>query len=134
LEDEDENGQAGFGEKYLEPVILKRDDVTLLGKILHADKALEQLKLTRDLNAAYRASDLVFRKRQEAAIKSVAIDINPLSQLAIRGEHLPDLENVLGRLQGIVDRTKASGFAGVEQKTVFHDRIDLYLRCGCVRG
>jgi len=32
----------------------------------------------------------------------------------------------LGRLQGIVDRTKAAGLIGVEQRQVFHDRIDRY--------
>jgi hypothetical protein len=124
LEETDDDGQAGYGDKYLEPAIVKRDDITLLGKIIQDDRALQQLKVSRDLNAAYRASDLVFRERQESAVKSVALDINTLSQLAIRGEHLPDLESALGRLQGIVDRTRGSGLAGVEQKTVFHDRID----------
>ena len=122
--EEDDDGQTGYGEKYFEPAIFKRDDITLLGKIVNDVNALEQLKLTRDLNAAYRASDMVFRERQEAAIKSVAIDVATLSQLSIRGEHLPDLEGALGKLQGIVDRTKATGLTGVEQKSVFHDRID----------
>ena len=120
LEEEDDDGQAGYGEKYLEPAIFKRDDIRLLGKILSDDKALEQLKITRDLNAAYRASDIV----QEAAIESVSSDINTLSQLVIRGEYLPELESALGRLQGIVGRTKATGLVGVEQKSVFHDRVD----------
>lgn len=124
LEEADDSGQAGYGDKYLEPVIIKRDDIDLLGKILQDDRALQQLKVTRDLNAAYRASDLVFWERQESAVKSVVSDITTLSQLAIRGEHLPELESALGRLQGIIDRTKGSGLSGVEQKTVFHDRID----------
>jgi hypothetical protein len=124
VEEEDEHGQAGFGDRYLDPAIQKRDDITLLGKILQDDRAIEQLKTTRDLNAAYRASDLVFRERQEAAIHSVSSDIGTLSQLAVRGEHLPELESALGRLQGIVDRTKATGLTGVEQRHVFHDRID----------
>lgn len=124
LEETDDDGQAGYGDKYLEPAIVKRDDVTLLGKILKDDRALQQLKVSRDLNTAYRASDLVFQERQESAVKSVAIDISTLSQLAIRGEHLPDLESALGRLQGIVDRTRGSGLSGVEQKTVFYDRVD----------
>lgn len=124
LEETDDDGQAGYGDKYLEPAIIKRDDVNLLGKILQDNRALQHLKVSRDLNAAYRASDLVFRERQESAVKSVALDINTLSQLAIRGEHLPDLEGALGRLQGIVDRTRGSGLSGVEQKTVFHDRVD----------
>lgn len=124
LEEADDEGQTGFGDKYLEPAITKRDDIGLLGKILKDDRALQQLKISRDLNAAYRASDLVFQERQESAVKSVASDISTLGQLAIRGEHLPDLESALGRLQGIVDRTRGSGLSGVEQKTVFHDRVD----------
>jgi AAA15 family ATPase/GTPase len=124
LEETDDGGQTGYGDKYLEPAITKRDDVTLLGKIIQDNRALQQLKVSRDLNAAYRASDLVFQERQESAVKSVAIDISTLSQLAIRSENLPDLESALGRLQGIVDRTRGSGLSGVEQKTVFHDRID----------
>jgi AAA domain, putative AbiEii toxin, Type IV TA system len=124
VEEADDEGQAGYGDKYLEPAIVKRDDVTLLGKILKDNRSLQQLKISRDLNSAYRASDLVFQERQESAVKSVAMDISTLSQLAIRGEHLPDLESALGRLQGIVDRTRGSGLSGVEQKSVFHDRID----------
>ena len=124
LEETDDEGQSGYGDKYLEPAIVKRDDVTLLGKIIKDARALQQLKISRDLNAAYLGSNLVFQERQESAVKSVASDISILSQLAIRGEHLPDLESALGRLQGIVDRTRGSGLSGVEQKTVFHDRID----------
>ena len=124
IEEEDSDGHLGFGEKFLEPAITKRDDIKLLGEILDDRRAFEQFKITRDLNAAYRASDLVFRERQEGAIKSVTSDIDMLSQLMIRGDNLPELENALGRLQSIVDRTKSSGLSGVEQKAVFHDRID----------
>lgn len=124
VEEEDDDGQTDYNDKYLEPAIIKRDDVTLLGKIIEDNKALEQLKISRNLNAAYRASDLVFKERQELAVKSVASDISTLSQLAIRTEQLPDLESALGRLQGIVDRTRGSALSGVEQKNVFHDRID----------
>lgn len=123
-EEEDEDGKVSFAEEYLEPAIIKRDDVGLLGKILSDAKAIEQLKISRDINSAYRVSDLVFTERQEAAIKSVTREIDTLGQMAIQGKNLPDLENALGRLQTVVDRTKASGFSGVEQKTVFHDRID----------
>lgn len=127
IEEEDEEGYSGFGQKYLEPAITKRDDIDILGKIVSDDRALEQLKLSRDLNAAYRASDLVFRERQDSAIKSISADISTLTQLAIRGESLPELEGALGRLQTIVERTKSSGLGGVEQKAVFHDRIDEHL-------
>lgn len=124
IEEEDDSGYSGYGDSFLEPIIVKRDDISLLGKVLKDSKALEQLKVTRDLNAAYRASDLVFKERQEAAIKSVESDILTLAQLTIRPDQLPDLETSLGRLQGIVDRTRGSGLKGVEQTHVFHDRID----------
>ena len=124
VEEEDDEGRAGFADRYLEPAIQKRDDIALLGRILHDERALDRLKQTRDLNAAYRASDLVLQERQESAIQSVSSDIATLSQFAVRGEHLPDLEQALGRLQGIVDRTKASSLGGVEHRQVIHDRID----------
>ena len=123
-EEEDEDGQVSFADKYLEPAIVKRDDVRILGELINDTKAIEQLKITRDINSAYRVSDLVFKERQDAAIKSVAREIDTLGQMAIQGKNLPELENALGRLQTVVDRTKAVDFSGVEQKTVFHDRID----------
>jgi len=126
---EDDEQPGGFADRYLEPAIQKRDDISLLGKILQDSRALERLKQTRDLNAAYRASDLVLQERQDDAVQSVASDIQTLSQFAVRGEHLPDLEQALGRLQGIVDRTKATGLAGVEHRQVFHDRIDEHFKC-----
>lgn len=124
LEEEDDSGQVSFNDKYLEPAITKRDDIRTLGQIIGDERALANLIAHRDLNAAYRASDLVFKERQELAIKSVTSDIVTLSQLAIDSKQLPDLESALGRLQGIVDRTRGSGLLGVEQKTVFHDRVD----------
>lgn len=123
-EDEDDDGQVSFGEKYLEPALWKRDDIRLLGKIISDDKALFQLKLTRDINAAYRSSDFVFQERQESSIKTLESEISTLALMAIHGDNLPILENVLGRFQTIVEKTKAAGFASVEQKVVFHDRID----------
>jgi hypothetical protein len=123
-EEEDEDGQVGFADKNLEPAIIKRDDLVLLGKILSDATAIEQLKISRDINSAYRVSDLVFKERQEATIKSVTREIDILGQMTIQGEKLPELENALGRLQTVVDRAKATGFSGIEQKTVFHDRID----------
>ncbi|EGH70925.1 ATP-binding protein [Pseudomonas syringae] len=127
-EEVDEDGHVGLGEHYLESAISKRDDIDLLAKIVSDPRALDQLKATRDLNAAYRASDLVFQERQEAAVKSISGDIDTLSQLAIRPVHLPDLEGAQGKLQAIIDRTRSVGLVGVEQKAVFHDRIDEHLR------
>lgn len=124
LEEEEEDGQVNFGNKYLEPAIIKRDDVSLLGKLIHDDKALSQLKITRDINAAYRSSDLVFKERQEASLNTVSAEISTLSQMTIQQDKIPILEDALGRLQSIVERSKAAGFIGVEQKNVFFDRID----------
>ncbi|WP_281688252.1 AAA family ATPase [Pseudomonas citronellolis] len=126
-EDVDDDGEVGLAERYLEPAINKRDDIDLLAKIISDPKALDQLKITRDLNSAYRASDLVFKERQEAAVKSISIDIDTLSQLAIRPSNLSELEHAQGKLQTIINRTRAvsaTSLVGVDQKSVFHDRID----------
>lgn len=124
VEEEDEEGRIGYGQKYLEPALLKRDDIRTLGKLIYDEKAMDILKETRDINEAYRSSDHIFKERQTAAIKSLNGDIDTLNQMAIDGKNLPEIESALGRLQSIAERTRASGLAGVEQKTVFHDRID----------
>ena len=46
--------------------------------------------------------------------------------MVIQGEILPEIESALGRLQGIISRTRASSLVGVEQKTVFHDHIEAH--------
>jgi len=124
IEEADSDGHVGDGSQYLEPAIAKRGDIDTLAKIVSDPRALEQMKLTRDLNAAYRASDLVFRERQESAIKAVTEDIQSLAALAVQPQNLPELESARGKLQTIIDRTRASGLIGVEQKAVFHDRVD----------
>lgn len=134
IEVEDADGQAGYGERYLEPVITKRDDIDLLAKIVTDPRAFERLKATRDLNAAYRASDLVFRERQVSAINSVVSDLATLDQLAIEARHLPDLENAHTRLQAMIDRTRSRGLAGVEQNSVFHDRIEQHFTALHIRA
>ena len=123
-EPDEEEDDAGYNEKYLEAAITKRDDVVLFSKILKDKQALENLRNTRDLNAAYRVSDLVFKERQQLAIKSLLNDVGTLSQLAIQSEQLPDLEDALGKLQGVVNRTRGSTLSGVEQNSVFHDRLE----------
>ena len=125
-EEEEDDGSVGYGGKYLEPVITRRDDVDTLAKVISDERALAYLKKNRDLNGAYRSSDLVFRERQEAAVKSVAADIDTLAQLAINPQNLPDLEGVRGKLQSIIDRARASGLSGVEQKAVFRERVDVH--------
>jgi len=126
LEDPEEDGSVGYGDKYLDPAITKRDDIDTLGKVVTDERALDFLKRTRDLNAAYRSSDLIFRERQESTINSVEADVKSLSQLAIRPENLPGLEAIRGRLQSIIDRARTAGLSGVEQKIVFRDRVDAH--------
>lgn len=125
-EEEDDEGEVGLGGGYLEPALVKRDDIRLLGKIIKDTKAVTQLKLTRNINAAYRSSDRIFSERQQAAVTSVSNEIDTLGQMTIRGEYLHELENSLGRLQTIIDRTKSAGLSGVEQTNVYHDRIDAH--------
>ncbi|ERU99061.1 hypothetical protein Q080_02220 [Pseudomonas aeruginosa M8A.1] len=124
LEEPEDDGSIGFGDKYLEPAVIKRDDIDLLGKVVSDDRALEYLKKARDLNGAYRSSDVIFRERQESTINSVASEIISLSQLSIRPENIPELEGIRGRLQTIIDRAKISGLSGVDQRQVFRDRVD----------
>ncbi|MCX9006748.1 AAA family ATPase [Citrobacter portucalensis] len=123
IEEEDENGHVGYSERFLEPAISKRDDIDLLAKIVSDERALSQLQSTRDLNSAYRASDLVFKERQEAAIRSVSSDIDTLYQLAIRPEYVPELESAWGKLKTIIDRTNSISLTGVSQTNVYYDRI-----------
>ncbi|MCU0286619.1 MAG: AAA family ATPase [Acidobacteria bacterium] len=120
----DDEGQVDFNNNFRAPAIVKRDDVVSLSEIINDTRAMTQLRLTRDINAAYRASNLVLRERQDAAIKSLANEIDALNQMNIRGENLTELSSALGKLQGIMDKTRASGLFGVEQNMVFHDRID----------
>jgi AAA15 family ATPase/GTPase len=124
VDEEDDDGDFAFGNNYYEPALVKRDDIRLLGQIISDFKAIEQLKLTRDINAAYRSSDQIFRERQQAAINAVKSEIETIGQMTVQAQYLPELENALGRLKGIVDRTNAYGLTGVEQTVVFHDRID----------
>jgi predicted ATPase len=126
VEEEDDDGSVGFGAKYLEPVITRRDDVDTFAKVISDERALEYLKKNRDLNGAYRSSTLVFQERQEAAVRSVAADVDTLAQLAISPQNLPELEGVRGRLQSIIERARASVLSGVEQKAVFRDRVDAH--------
>lgn len=126
IEEQEEDGSVGYGGEYLEPVITRRDDVDTLAKVTSDERALAYLEKTRDLTGAYRSSDLMFRERQEAAIQSVKADVETLTQLTIRPQNLPELENVRGKLQSIIDRARASGLSGVEQKAVFRDRVDIH--------
>lgn len=127
-DDEDDEGQIGYSDRYLDPAILKRDDIVLLGKLIRDEKALDQLKKTRNINAAYRSSDLVFKERQSDSINTVNREVSTLAQMAIQRDNITSLEDTLGKLQSIVEKAKASGFTSVEQKNVFHDRIDNHFK------
>ncbi|KEQ15105.1 AAA family ATPase [Endozoicomonas numazuensis] len=116
--------ELGFADEYLEPALIKRDDVSLLGKMINDESAIAQLKISRDINIAYRSSNQILKERQEAAIRSVNQDIQSLSALQVSGENLTELESAYGRLKTIIDRTRASGLSGVAQLEVFHDRIN----------
>ncbi|CAM2069096.1 AAA family ATPase [Sulfidibacter corallicola] len=120
----DDEGRASYADHYLEPAITKRDDLRTLSELLDDDRAMDKIIHSRDLNAAYRASNLVFRERQKASLEEVSRAIETLSQLNVAGDHVPELEQNLGRLQSIVERTRATDTTGVEQRAVFHDRID----------
>lgn len=115
---------SGSGGEYLDPAISKRDDIIALSKILKDVRALEYLKKSRDLNGAFRNSDILFSEKIEMTLNSVNTDVTTLTQLAIKPQHLPELEKALGVLQGIVDKSRGSGLLGVEQTNVFFDRID----------
>lgn len=126
MPEEQDDGEPPANNRNSDPVIVKRDDIRLFTQILDDPRAFALLVEGRDLNAAYRASGLVFKERQESAISAIENDIDTLSQLAIESRQLPKLETTLGKLQGIVDRARSSDLSGVEQKTVFHDRIDCH--------
>lgn len=122
-EDSDSNYSGNVGEFY-DPAISKRDDIVTLSKIVRDPHALEKLKEYRNLNEAFRTSDLIFREKINDAINSVVSDVNTLGQLSISQDQVPELEQALGRLRGIVEKARSSNLRGVEQNTVFYDRID----------
>lgn len=120
---EPDEEHAGFADEYLEPALLRRDDVSLLAKMINDESAIEQLKISRDVNIAYRSSNHIMQERQQAAIRSVNQDIQSLSALQIRGDNLGELESAYGRLKSIIDRTRAASFSGITQSDVFHDKV-----------
>lgn len=123
-DDEEDSDLFGHNGEYREPAISKRDDVVTLSKILGDSKALEQLKEHRDMNEAFRASDLIFKEKIQGAINSVTNDVDTLGRLSISQDQVPRLEDALGKLRSIVERARSSSLQGVEQTTVFYDRIE----------
>jgi hypothetical protein len=124
VEDDTDSDYSGNDGHYLEPAISRRDDIRTLSKILNDTRALDKLKQYRNLNEAYRSSDLIFQEKINNAIDSVTSDIATLSQLAISPEQVPTLEESLGKLRTIVEKARNNHFPGVEQTAVYFDRID----------
>ncbi len=76
--------------------------------------------------ATDNSSNQIFREHQQNAIKSINNEIDTLGKMVILGEILPEIESALGRLQGIINRAKASNLVGVEPQTVFHNHIEAH--------
>ncbi|MBW1649677.1 MAG: AAA family ATPase [Deltaproteobacteria bacterium] len=124
-EEEDEEEDISYADKYKEPALTKRDDIRTLSKIINDPKAIERLKETRNITETYSLSDIVFRERQKKTIEHLTREIDTLEQMTIEQKRLPEIESALGRLKSIIDKSKVSDpFGGVEAKTVFFDRLD----------
>jgi len=123
-DEEEDDGFVQYGNKYHKPAIVTRADIRLLGKIIKDEKAVLQLNLTRDINAVYNLSDQIFYEHQQRAIQLIGQAISTLDKMVIKKDYFSDIESILGRFQGLVDRARSTGFIEVEQKTVFHDRIE----------
>ncbi|MBF0145072.1 MAG: AAA family ATPase [Magnetococcales bacterium] len=124
VEEDSDSDYSGKDGNYREPAISKRDDITILSKIIKDPGALEKLEEYRNLHEAYRTSDLIFKERIKDAVRSLASDVDIIAQLAISSEQAPQLEETFGKLRGIVEKARSSNLQGVEQTSVFHDRID----------
>jgi len=120
-DDYDDNKGIGSVENV---AITKRDEIRTFGKILRDPKALEELEASRNINAAYRASNIIFSEKLESAVKAVSTDVSTLSQLNISQEHLAELETSFGRLRGVIEKARSISFKSVEHSSLFFDRID----------
>jgi len=129
IEDEDDSDISGYFGDYLDPAILKRDDIVTLSKIIRDSTALESLKETRNLNEAFRTSDVIFKEKIKDAIAAVVSDVKTLEQLSLNQDQVPQLEGTLGKLRGIVEKARSGSFQGVEQNSVFYNRIDSHFSC-----
>lgn len=123
-DDEDGLDFAGYADGYSEPAISRRDDISTLSKILKDSRALEQFKKVRDLNRAYQSSEIIFREKASNAVDAVVSDIGALSQIALSDGQGVVLEEALGKLKTIVEKARSEFVGGVEQRTLYYDRID----------
>ncbi len=126
VEDENDVDISDNNNGYREPVITRRDDIVTLSKILNDNRALERLKEYRNLNEVYRTSHMIFEEKIKEAVHSVVSDIATLGQLSIPPEQTPQLTEALGKLRGIIEKARSNHLAGVEQTSVFFDRIDTH--------
>jgi len=124
IDDDSDSKYSGRNGDCQEPAISKRDDIGTLSKIIKDPVAIDKLKEYRNLNEAYRTSDLIFKEKIKDAINSVVSDVETLGQLAIAPDETPRLEDALGKLRAIVEKARGGGLRGVEQTAVFYDRID----------
>jgi predicted ATPase len=124
VEDDSDNDSAGKIMNFKEPAISKRDDIRILSKILNDKSALKNLEEYRNLHEAYRTSDLIFKEKINDAINSIESDVAILGQLSITQEQTPSLEESLSKLRSIVEKARSVSFQGVEQTSLFYDRID----------
>ena len=124
VEDDDDSDISGNFGAYLDPAISKRDDIVTLSKLIRDPTALEKLKETRNLTEAFSTSDVIFKEKIKDAINSVVSDVKTLAQLSLNQDQVPRLEEALGKLRGIVEKARSSSLQGVEQTSVFYDRID----------
>ena len=124
VKEDSESDYAGSYQKYHDAVITKRDDVRTLEKITQDANALAALRESRNLNEAYRSSKIIFEAKIEEAIKAVTNDVDTLALLALTSEQAPSLDSSLYKLRDIVDKARSNDLRGVEQSTLFYDRID----------
>lgn len=122
MEEDSDFSRRGY--ECQEPAIFTRDDVRILSKIIPDTVALEHFIKNRNLSEAYRASDLVFKEKIDDTISSVVSAIDVLSKLVINPEQLPALEAAFGKFRSIIEKTRSGNLKGVEQTSVFYDRID----------
>ncbi|OQX02391.1 MAG: hypothetical protein BWK73_42840, partial [Thiothrix lacustris] len=80
--------------------------------------ALATVIKTHDLKLAHSTSEAVLKEQQDTALKSIAKETNVLSQLAIRSENIAELEETLGKLQGIVNRSRGTALSGTGKTQV----------------
>ena len=124
IEDSNDSEYSGNSSECQEPAISKRDDVITLSKIIKDPGALDKFKEYRNLNEAFRTSNLIFKEKIQDAVRSVTEDISTLSRLAISPEQIPQLEDSLGKLRTIIEKSRSNNLQGVEQTSVYYDRID----------